>query len=108
MTKSVQTKLVLILVLLIVATMLIVGAVMVNRVSTFYDNDFEKQMSSFFDEQLVELENAGGRRGSHLCYAAGLFQQVRTRLLPHPLHTLCRRECFEKLQSYTWNFSRTQ
>lgn len=69
MTKSVQTKLVLILVLLIVATMLIVGAVMVNRVSTFYDNDFEKQMSSFFDEQLVELENAAqGEDGADRIY----------------------------------------
>ncbi|MEG1943579.1 MAG: diguanylate cyclase, partial [Angelakisella sp.] len=63
MTKSVQTKLVLILVLLTVATMLIVGAVMVNRVSVFYDNDFEKQITSFFDDSIInELSAAAAQK----------------------------------------------
>ena len=70
MAKSVQTKLVLILVLLTVSTMLIVGAVMVNRVGVFYDNDFEKQMEAFFDDdRIAELtQAAAGENGADELY----------------------------------------
>ena len=53
MTRSVQTKLVLILVILTVAMMTAVGTIMVGRVSSFYNDDFEKQLSGFFDEATV-------------------------------------------------------
>lgn len=59
MTRSVQTKLVLILVILTVVTMLTVGTIMVNRVAYFYNNDFEKQISAFFDDNIIsELTGA--------------------------------------------------
>ncbi len=63
MTKSVQARLVLIMVILIVATMIIVGTVLVNRVSGFYNDDFEKQVSTFFDGDLInEIQTAADER----------------------------------------------
>ena len=79
MAKSVQTKLVLILVLLTVSTMLIVGAVMVNRVGVFYDNDFEKQMEAFFDDdRIAELtQAAAGENGADELYEICLLYTSR-------------------------------
>ena len=46
--RSLQMKLVLIFVLLIVSVMVIVGTFMLNRVSVYYFDDFTEQMNSVF------------------------------------------------------------
>ncbi len=57
MLKGLQTKLVLILVLLTVSVMLVVGTVLINSVSSFYRNNFMSQMNEALGEALVSLED---------------------------------------------------
>lgn len=56
MLKGLQTKLVLILVLLTVSVMLVVGTVLINSVSTFYRNNFMTQMNEALGEAYASLE----------------------------------------------------
>ncbi len=53
--RSLQMKLVLIFVLLIVSLMAIVGTFMLNRVSVFYFDDFTEQMNSVFNAELFAM-----------------------------------------------------
>ncbi len=53
--RSVQMKLVLVLVLLIVSVMAIVGTFMLNRVSVYYFDDFTEQMNSVFNAELFYM-----------------------------------------------------
>ena len=54
MFRSLHMKLVLIMVLLIVSLMTVVGAFLINSVSSFYLNDFYSQMQEVFaDEDLT-------------------------------------------------------
>lgn len=54
MVKKLQTKLVFILVLLTVISMAIVGSVLVSSVTSFYGEDFNKQVNNFFNESVME------------------------------------------------------
>ncbi len=55
---SIHMKLTLILVLLIVSVMIVVGTLLINRVTSFYLGEFRSQMEEIFDEGLlVELES---------------------------------------------------
>jgi len=53
MLRSLHMKLVLILVLLILSVMLVVGTLMVNRVTVFYMDEFRTQMEEVFDQRLL-------------------------------------------------------
>lgn len=53
--RSLQMKLVLIFVLLIVSVMVIVGTFMLNRVSVYYFDDFTEQMNSVFSAELFAV-----------------------------------------------------
>ena len=55
---SIHMKLTLILVLLIISVMIVVGTLLINRVTSFYLDEFRTQMEDIFDENLlVELES---------------------------------------------------
>lgn len=61
MLKSLYFKIVLILLIFIVAVMCAVGAILMNRVSSFYIDDFTEQMDECFDEGgllMMELRQA--------------------------------------------------
>ena len=51
--RSLHTKLVMIMVLLIMSLMLVVGAFLVNSVTAFYLEDFYSQMSEVFADQAL-------------------------------------------------------
>ena len=53
--RSLQAKLVLVFVLLIVSVMVIVGTFMLNRVSIYYFDDFTEQMNSVFNAELFAM-----------------------------------------------------
>ncbi|MBQ4544665.1 MAG: HAMP domain-containing protein [Oscillospiraceae bacterium] len=53
--RSLQMKLVLVLVLLIVSVMAIVGTFMLNQVSVYYFNDFTEQMNSVFNAEVFAM-----------------------------------------------------
>lgn len=53
--RSLQMKLVLVFVLLIVSVMAIVGTFMLNRVSVYYFDDFTEQMNSVFNAELFGM-----------------------------------------------------
>lgn len=53
--RSLQMRLVSILVLLIVSVMVIVGTFMLNQVSVYYFNDFTEQMNSVFNAELFAM-----------------------------------------------------
>ena len=53
--RSLQAKLVLVFVLLIVSVMAIVGTFMLNRVSVYYFDDFTEQMNSVFNAELFAM-----------------------------------------------------
>ncbi len=53
--RSLQMKLVLVFVLLIVSVMAIVGTFMLNRVSVYYFDDFTEQMNSVFNAELFAM-----------------------------------------------------
>ncbi len=56
--RSIHTKLTLILVLLIVSVMIVVGTLLINRVTGFYLDEFRSQMEDVFDQNLLtQLEN---------------------------------------------------
>ncbi len=55
MTKSLQTKMVLIMVLLAISLMLIVGTMLVNNVVAFYNDDFLRQLDTFFNDDTIEM-----------------------------------------------------
>ncbi len=56
--RSLQTRLVLVFVLLIVSVMVVVGTFMLNQVSAYYFDDFTEQMNSVFNaEVFAMLEN---------------------------------------------------
>ena len=57
MKKSLQVKMVLIMTLLAVSLMLVVGTMLVNNVTSFYNNDFLRQVETFFDEETLKLLN---------------------------------------------------
>lgn len=66
--KSLQMKLVLIMVLLIVSVMAVVGTFLVNSITNFYVTGFREQMASVFDTETLEQinkiavgENAGDK-----------------------------------------------
>lgn len=59
MFRSLHTKLVLILVLLILSVMVVVGTLLDNRVSSYFLNDFRNQMEDVFSQRfLSELNQA--------------------------------------------------
>ena len=65
MLRSLHMKLVLILVLLILAVMLVVGTLMVNRVTVFYMDEFRTQMEEVFDQRfLLQLQAEAGGEGA--------------------------------------------
>ncbi|MDP4151836.1 MAG: ATP-binding protein [Bacillota bacterium] len=53
MTRGLQRKLVLILVLLIISSMAVVGIVLVNSVTSFFHTDFLKQLDTFFSSSMT-------------------------------------------------------
>ena len=53
MFKSVQWKLVLMFVLLVVAIMMVFGTIIKEQISTFYHNSFKNEMALAFSEELV-------------------------------------------------------
>ncbi len=58
LVRSIHMKLTLILVLLIVSVMIVVGTLLINRVTGFYLDEFRTQMEDIFNEGLLtELEN---------------------------------------------------
>lgn len=54
MFRSLHMKLVLILVLLIVSVMAVVGTFLINSVSNFYLEDFQRQVGEVFDRSFIE------------------------------------------------------
>lgn len=64
--RSLHTKLVLILVLLIISVMAVVGTFLFNRVSVHYYNDFTEQMNSVFNTGMFTMlkEEAVGENGA--------------------------------------------
>jgi len=57
MFRSLHMKLVLILVLLIMSVMIVVGTMLISRVTTFYLDEFRTQMEAVFTQRLIsELE----------------------------------------------------
>lgn len=78
MFRSLHMKLVLILVLLIVSVMAVVGTFLINSVSNFYFEDFQRQVGDVFTSDLLaELgqtakgENGGERLSETLSYYTG-------------------------------------
>ena len=68
MKKSLQVKMVLIMTLLAVSLMLVVGTMLVNNVTSFYNNDFLRQVETFFDEETLKLLNQAGQGGAQALY----------------------------------------
>ena len=68
MLRSLHTKLVMIMVLLILSLMLVVGAFLINSVTAFYLEDFYTQMSDVFKDPLLmhdlETETEGEEDGA--------------------------------------------
>ena len=61
MFRSLHMKLVLILVLLILSVMIVVGTLLINRVSSYFLDDFSSQMEEVFTQRfLAELSSACG------------------------------------------------
>ena len=59
MFRSLHMKLVLILVLLILSVMIVVGTLLINRVSSYFLDDFSSQMEEVFTQRfLAELSSA--------------------------------------------------
>ena len=71
--RSLRTKLVLIMVLLILALMTVVGSFLINGVGNFYINDFYIQMEQTFSQdfirQLQDLTDDGPSRMKELLMA---------------------------------------
>ena len=59
MLRSIQWKLVLMFVLLIVAVMLVFGLFLQGRISAFYHNSFSQVMSQSFSAELTNQLQAG-------------------------------------------------
>lgn len=55
MLKGLQAKLVLIFIILTLATMAVIGTVLVNSVTVFYSDDFAVQMNSFFSDNMLTI-----------------------------------------------------
>lgn len=53
--RSLQTRLVLVFVLLIVSVMVVVGTFMLNQVSVYYFDDFTEQMNSVFNAEVFDM-----------------------------------------------------
>ena len=68
MKKSLQVKMVLIMTLLAVSLMLVVGTMLVNNVTSFYNNDFLRQVETFFDEETLTSLNQAGDSGAQALY----------------------------------------
>ena len=74
MLRSLHTKLVMIMVLLILSLMTVVGAFLVNSVTAFYLEEFYTQMADVFDDQGLysdlstptEAETAGEADGAQM------------------------------------------
>ena len=91
MLRSLHTKLVMIMVLLILSLMLVVGAFLINSVTAFYLEDFYTQMSEVFGRQQLmhdlETEMEGEEDGAKqleqvlLAYAGELGVNGRNRKL---------------------------
>ena len=89
--RSLHTKLVMIMVLLIMSLMLVVGAFLVNSVTAFYLEDFYSQMSEVFADQALyddlTTETEGEENGADMlasvlnAYAGELGVDGRNRKL---------------------------
>ena len=82
--RSLRSKLVLIMVLLIIAIVLVVGAFLINGVSSFYMNQFYSQMSGVFTQdyirELDQLAPEGPERLKEtLMSSSGLNIDINTR-----------------------------
>ena len=64
MKKSLQMKMVLIMTLLAVSLMLVVGTMLVNNVTSFYNNDFLRQVETFFDDETLRSLSEAGAGGA--------------------------------------------
>ena len=65
MFRSLHMKLVLILVLLILSVMLVVGTLLLSRVSSFYIDEFRAQMEDVFTTQfLTSLQSEASGDGA--------------------------------------------
>ena len=65
MFRSLHMKLVLILVLLILSVMLVVGTLLLSRVSTFYMDEFRSQMGEVFTTQFItEMQSEAAGEGA--------------------------------------------
>ena len=65
MFRSLQMKLVLILVLMIISVMAVVGTFLINSVSTFYlDNFYEQMQSVFTTDTILSMEEAAAENGA--------------------------------------------
>ncbi len=53
--RSLQMRIVLVFVLLLVCVMSVVGTFLINRVSVYYFNDFTEQMNSVFNAELFDM-----------------------------------------------------
>ena len=69
MKKSLQMKMVLIMTLLAVSLMLVVGTMLVNNVTSFYNNDFLRQVETFFDDETLRSLSEAGAGGAQTLYA---------------------------------------
>ena len=69
MKKSLQMKMVLIMTLLAVSLMLVVGTMLVNNVTSFYNNDFLRQVETFFDDETLRSLSEVGAGGAQTLYA---------------------------------------
>ena len=69
MKRSLQMKMVLIMALLAVSLMLVVGTMLVNNVTSFFNDDFLRQVETFFDEQTLASLNEVGKGGVEPLYA---------------------------------------
>ena len=59
MFKNIQQKLVMIFALIIIAIMMVLGTFLINNITIFYHTQFEEQMTSVFNKDLIsQLETA--------------------------------------------------
>ncbi len=68
MKSSLQIKMVLIMVLLAVSVMLVVGTMLVNNVISFYNDDFLRQVETFFDSDMMDALEAAAASGVDAVY----------------------------------------
>ncbi|MBQ3077355.1 MAG: HAMP domain-containing protein [Clostridia bacterium] len=64
MKPSLQVKMVLIMTLLAITLMLVVGTMLVNNVTSFYNDDFLAQVETFFDEDTLDTLSATAHQGA--------------------------------------------